>query len=85
MREKFKDKLTEVKKLMGTLNEFHGKITMFWSAESQRILGHVLRAPPGTGGKRFTEDWALAARREDRLQGQCNLSRYVSIYLTKVI
>ncbi|KAG9080556.1 hypothetical protein FRC06_006441 [Ceratobasidium sp. 370] len=33
-----------------------------WSTESQRILGHVLYAPPisvGTGDKQFTEDWAL--------------------------
>ncbi|KAH9924179.1 uncharacterized protein B0H18DRAFT_1120039 [Fomitopsis serialis] len=61
-RRKFKGKLAEAEKLIGTLTEFYGKVTRFWSAESQRILGHVLYSPPifiGTGDKCFTEDWAL--------------------------
>lgn len=52
----------ELSKAEANVNEFHGNITRSWSAESQRVLGHVLYTPPisvGTGDKRFTEDWAL--------------------------
>jgi hypothetical protein len=36
---------------------------------SQRVLGHVVYAPPisvGTGPKRFTEDWALIELKLDK-------------------
>jgi hypothetical protein len=58
----FEDRLVEAEASKASVYEFHGSVTRFWSAESQRILGHVLYAPPisvGTGDKRFTEDWAL--------------------------
>ncbi|KAI1781865.1 hypothetical protein LXA43DRAFT_977865 [Ganoderma leucocontextum] len=44
------------------LEERRRRRRAFWSAESQRILGHVVYAPPmsvGTGDSKCTEDWAL--------------------------
>jgi hypothetical protein len=35
--------------------EFGCNITSFWSVESQRVLGHVVYAPPIS----VSEDWAL--------------------------
>ncbi|KAF8837533.1 hypothetical protein BDN67DRAFT_185210 [Paxillus ammoniavirescens] len=69
-REEFKGKLAGAEKSIGTLNEFHSKITKFWSAESQRILGHILYAPPisvGTGDKCFTEDWAFVELYDEKI------------------
>jgi hypothetical protein len=54
-RQAIKLKLEEAKASKASVFEFHRNITSFWSAESQRILGHVVYAPPIT----FTEDWAL--------------------------
>ena len=42
-----------------SMDEFYGNITKFWTEESQRVLGHVLYAPPISSDKQFTEDWAL--------------------------
>lgn len=61
-RKEFEDSLAKAKASKESVYEFHGNVTRLWSAESQRILGHVLYAPPisvVTGDKRFTEDWAL--------------------------
>jgi hypothetical protein len=61
-RKEFKDGLAKAEASKASVYEFHGNITRFWSAESQRIMGHVVYAPPisvGTGDKQFTEDWAL--------------------------
>jgi len=72
-RENFKGKLAEAEKSIGTLREFHLKITRFWSTENQRILGHILFAPPislDTGDKYFTEDWALVELYRDKIRGQ---------------
>ncbi|KIY50257.1 hypothetical protein FISHEDRAFT_64903 [Fistulina hepatica ATCC 64428] len=44
------------------LDKFHSEVTKVWSQEQHRVIGHVAYAPPitvGTGGKRYTEDWAL--------------------------
>lgn len=44
------------------LNNFHSDITNLWNLEKDRVIGHVLCAPPitvGAGPKRYTEDWAL--------------------------
>lgn len=83
-------KLAGAKKSRASVNEFHGRITRFWTAESQRILGHVLYAPPisiGTGDKQFTEDWALVELNNekfnwDTFQGNViNLGMFRSISL----
>ena len=37
-------------------------VTKHWSAESQRVIGHIAYSPPisiGTGATGFAEDWAL--------------------------
>ncbi|KAG8892858.1 hypothetical protein FRB99_002396, partial [Tulasnella sp. 403] len=55
-------KLEEANASKASVSEFHRNISIFWGAESQRILGHVVYAPPisvDTGNSRFTEDWAL--------------------------
>jgi hypothetical protein len=65
-RQKFKCKLEKTlaraEASKASVSKFHRDITSLWSMESQRILGHVVYAPPisvGTGDGRFTEDWAL--------------------------
>ncbi len=62
VRNAFAVELAKVELSKTSMNEFYDIITRFWSAESQRVLGHVLYAPPisiSTDDKRFTEDWAL--------------------------
>ena len=69
-RKKFKDLLQGSKKAIDTLNEFHGEVMKYWSAESQRILGHVAHSPPisvGTSPKHFTEDWALIELHDEKI------------------
>ena len=61
-RKRFEDLLQEAEEAIETLNEFHTEVTKYWSAENQRVLGHVAYSLPisvGTGPKSFTEDWAL--------------------------
>ena len=60
-RDEFKAQLAVVEASKASVNEFQGNITRFWSEEDQRILGHVLYAPPISisGDRQFTEDWAL--------------------------
>ncbi|EIW74633.1 hypothetical protein CONPUDRAFT_140422 [Coniophora puteana RWD-64-598 SS2] len=61
-RQKTKYRLEEAEASKASVSEFHREITSLWSAESQRILGHVVYAPPisvGTGDSMCTEDWAL--------------------------
>jgi len=55
-------KLEEAQASKARVFELHRNTTSFWIAESRRILGHVIYAPPisvGTGDSKFTEDWAL--------------------------
>lgn len=61
-RREIARKLEEARAAKAGVFEFHRNITGCWSAESQRVLGHVVYAPPisvGTGDSMFTEDWAL--------------------------
>ena len=60
-RDEFKAQLVVVEASKESVNEFQGNITRFWSEEDQRILGHVLYAPPISisSDRQFTEDWAL--------------------------
>jgi len=61
-RQEITRKLEEAQASKASVFEFHRNITSFWSAESQRVLGHVVYAPPvsvGTGDSKHTEDWAL--------------------------
>ena len=69
-REKVKVKIKEAEKSIEILDEFHGMNTKFWSAESQRVVGHVAYAPPisvGTGDKCYTEDWALIELHREKI------------------
>lgn len=69
-RQEFKDKLAKAEKTITAVNAFHGDITKHWSTASQRVLGHVVYAPPisiGTGPKQFTEDWALIELNRDKI------------------
>jgi len=69
-RKKFTDLLQEAEEAIDTLNEFHGEFTKNWSAESQRVLGHIAHSPPisvGTSPKRFTEDWALIELHDEKI------------------
>ncbi len=73
------------------MNEFHGDITGSWSAESQRILGHVVYAPSisiATGDKRFTEDWALVELDREKFDWdtfQGNVIHLGMLYLAKAL
>ena len=61
-RNRFKYLLREAEEAIATLNEFRHEVTMHWSAEGRRVLGHVAHSPPisvGAGPKHYTEDWAL--------------------------
>ena len=72
-RETVKFQLAKTEKSIGALNMFRSKITKFWSTENQRILGHVVHAPPisvGTGDKRFTEDWALVELHSEKIDSK---------------
>ncbi|KAG8983867.1 hypothetical protein FRB90_005683 [Tulasnella sp. 427] len=59
-REVIGRKLEEATASRASVFEFHRNITSAWSAESQRILGHVVYALPiSVGDRKCTEDWAL--------------------------
>ncbi len=69
-REYYKRLIKKAEKLIVTLNEFHSKITKFWSLENQRILGHIAYAPSisvSTGDKRYMEDWALVELHREKI------------------
>ena len=69
-RQELEGKLAKVEKTIAAVDVFHGDITKHWSAVSQRVLGHVVYAPPisvGTGPKQFTEDWALIELNRDKI------------------
>ncbi|KAL5478231.1 hypothetical protein ACEPAI_2415 [Sanghuangporus weigelae] len=85
-RKEFEDRLANAEASKASVYEFYDNVTRFWSAESQRILGHVLYAPPisvSAGDKRFTEDWALVELNHGKFD--CNVFRGNVIHLgTKV-
>lgn len=69
-RQSFKGELVKAEKTITAINTFHGDITKHWSMVSQRVLGHIVHAPPisvGTGPKKFTEDWALIELNRDKI------------------
>jgi hypothetical protein len=69
-RQEFKGKLAKAEKTIAAVDAFHSDITKHWSAMSQRVLCHVVYAPPisvSTGPKQFTEDWALIELNRDKI------------------
>ncbi|KAI6032566.1 hypothetical protein F5J12DRAFT_944673 [Pisolithus orientalis] len=55
-------RLREAEASLKAINKFHSDVTKVWSKENNRVIGHVLYAPPitaGAGSKHYTEDWAL--------------------------
>ena len=69
-RQEFRDKLAKAEKTIVAVDAFHSDITKRWSAMSQRVLGHIVYAPPisvGTGPKKFIEDWALIELNRDKI------------------
>ncbi|KAI1788921.1 hypothetical protein LXA43DRAFT_974534 [Ganoderma leucocontextum] len=58
-RQEITRKLEEAQASKASVFEFFRNITSFWSAESQRILGHVVYAPPMSVGTGDSNDWAL--------------------------
>ena len=80
-------KLTKAEKMITAVDKFHGEVAEHWGTVSQRVLVY---APPISGPKQFTEDWALIDLYRDKIDWngfKCNvvLSRYVLIYLSKVV
>lgn len=45
-REEYKAKLVKAKKRISDMNDFHSDITKRWTTPSNRVLGHILHAPP---------------------------------------
>ena len=61
-RTKIEDQLQEAKTVIDTLEKFQSDVKKLWSAESQRVIGHIAYSPPisvGTGTTGFIGDWAL--------------------------
>ena len=70
-QERFSGLLKEAEKEVEALNELHINVTKFWSTNSQRVLGHIVYAPPisvGTGDKSYTEDWALVELHREKIE-----------------
>ena len=69
-RQEYKNMLEKAEKTIAAVDAIHSDITKHWSAESQRIFGHVVYAPSisvSTGPKQFTEDWALIELDSDKI------------------
>ena len=69
-REGLEHQINETEELIGTLNKFHSTVTTSWRTPRQRILGHVVYAPPisvHTGAGCHTEDWALVELYRDKI------------------
>ena len=61
-RKIYKDKLAKAEKTIVDTDAFHSDIVKNWSTVNQRVLGHIVYAPPisvSADPKRLTEDWAL--------------------------
>ena len=68
--QRFKGRLTKAEETIAAAEAFYSDITKNWGAESQRLLGHVVCAPPisvGTGPNHFTEDWAVIELNRDKI------------------
>ena len=58
----FEAEYAKEEKPKASVEEFYIDITLSWTVERQRVLGHALYLHPisvSTGDKAFTEDWAL--------------------------
>lgn len=69
-RQRAKQMLARAEASKARVSEFYRHITSSWSLESERILGHLVYAPPisvGNGKSRFTEDWALVELNRKRI------------------
>ncbi|KIK80949.1 hypothetical protein PAXRUDRAFT_763789 [Paxillus rubicundulus Ve08.2h10] len=69
-QKKFKHLLQQAEEAINVLDKFHGEVMKNWSAESQRVLGHVAHSPPisvGTSPKCFTDNWALIELHREKI------------------
>ena len=69
-RQGYKNMLKKAEETITAVDAIHSDITKHWSAESERMLGHVVYAPSisvSTGPKQFTEDWALIELNRDKI------------------
>jgi hypothetical protein len=65
--------LAKAEKAIVAVDAFLTDISKHWSPMNQRVLGHVVYAPPisvDTGPKQFTEDWALIELQRDKIDWQ---------------
>ncbi|KAF8327856.1 hypothetical protein F5887DRAFT_1083532 [Amanita rubescens] len=68
--QRIKKNLANAEQAAVAIDAFHSDISKHWSVEGQRVLGHVVYAPPiavGTGPEKFTEDWALIELSHDKI------------------
>ncbi|CCA74885.1 hypothetical protein PIIN_08855 [Serendipita indica DSM 11827] len=64
-RRTYKERLDKAERTLVGVDALHSEITKNWTVVEQRVLGHVVYAPPisvATDPKQFTEDWALVER-----------------------
>ncbi|KAF8346380.1 hypothetical protein F5887DRAFT_1073567 [Amanita rubescens] len=69
-RKVIKDNLVNAEETITGVDAFHSDITKHWGIASQRVLGHVIYAPPisvSNGPRQFTEDWALIELIHDKI------------------
>jgi hypothetical protein len=74
--------MDETEKMMADVHKFHSNITKHWGSPSQRVLGHVVYAPPisiGTGPEKYTEDWALVELDRDKIDWNVFKGNVVSL------
>ena len=63
-------KCKEAEEEIDDLDKLHSEVTKNWSAECQRVLGHIAHSPPisiGIGPTHFTEDWALIELHNEKI------------------
>ena len=81
-RQELQAKVVKTEKMIKDVYKFHGDITSHWTTPGQRLLGHVVYAPPisvNTGPKQFTEDWALIDLNHDKIDWNVFKGNVVSL------
>ena len=87
-RTKIEDQLQDTKEDIDTLEKFQSDVRKLWSAESQRVIGHIAYSPPisvGTGTTGFTEDWALVELDGERIDWKTFRGNVIDLGMFRLI
>lgn len=69
-KEYYEKEVERAKRAIAKVDALHSDVTKHWSIFAQRMLGHVIHAPPisvSTGPQKFMEDWALVTIDRDKI------------------